>query len=136
MGSAAKIEPKAQFHTPEGQEGKDAKTAKDEQKAGTGFMLSLADAIRSLQKKGYTANLTPKYDHLEAELGKYKFYPQDFVIDEVVRFENTSDPDDQAILYAITASKAGVKGVYVESYGINQDEQSHDMIERLKQHPH
>lgn len=106
----------------------------DIMQAGTGFMMGLAEAMHLLEKQGYTENLTLKVDHFECSSGKYKIYTQEFDVDKVIRFENTSDPDDQAILYAISAPKLGIKGLYIEAYGIYQDEQSHDMIEKFKHH--
>lgn len=104
--------------------------------AGTGFMESLTDIINRLKTRGYVDSLTPKNDHFECESGKYKIYPQDISVDKVVRFENSSDPNDQAIVYAICAPKVGIRGIYVESYGIYQDDLSKEMEDRLKQHPH
>jgi len=104
--------------------------------AGTGFMLSLTDGIQKLKEQGYKDNLVPKFDHLEFDMGRVKLYPQDFTIDKMIRFENTSDPGDQSILYAISCPEKGVKGVYVESYGTYHDELSELMLERLKDHPH
>lgn len=102
--------------------------------AGTGFMGGLSDALSQLIKEGYTANLTLKVDHFEYESGKYKIYTQEFNVDKMLRFENTSDPDDQSILYAISVPKHNIKGVYIEAYGIYQDEQSREMIEKFKHH--
>lgn len=103
-------------------------------KAGTGFMISLTDTIAKYEAKGYTANLTPKYDHFEAKSGEIKLYPQNIQIDHMVRFENTSDPDDQSILYAVSDITADTKGLYVESYGAGQDALSKEMIDCLKEH--
>jgi hypothetical protein len=104
--------------------------------AGTGFMQSLSSVIHQLDIIGYSENLSAKIDHFECRSGQFKLYPKDVVIDNVFRFENTSDPDDQSILYAISAPSMGLRGIYVESYGIHQDELCNDMIERLKNHPH
>ncbi len=104
--------------------------------AGTGFMQSMSEVIHLLDKKGYRENFSAKIDHFECRSGTFRIYPKDIVIDSLFRFENTSDPDDQSILYAISAPSVGLKGVYVESYGVNQDEMSKEMIERLKNHPH
>ncbi|HEY8270929.1 MAG TPA: hypothetical protein VIG33_08570 [Pseudobdellovibrionaceae bacterium] len=104
--------------------------------AGTGFMFSLSEALHQLEKKGYSENLSAKTDHFECRSGRFKMYPKDIRVDGIARFENTSDPDDQSILYAISAPSQGLKGVYVESFGIHQDELSKEMIERLKNHPH
>ena len=40
------------------------------------------------------------------------------MIDQVFRFEENADPGDQAILYAISASKHHLKGLLVNGYGI------------------
>ncbi len=104
--------------------------------AGTGFMVSLADTVRKIQSKGYGENLTSKVDHFEARSGEIKLYPVDIRVDEIVRFENTSDPDDQAILYAVSSDSKGVKGIFVESFGVYNEELSSEMTERLKAHPH
>jgi hypothetical protein len=109
--------------------------ASAEMEAGTGFMNGLADTIRRLaQEEGYIENLTAKEDHLECGSGKYKLYPGDFTVDKLRRFENSSDPDDNAILYAISSRDQKIKGIFVENYGINQYALSPEMLERLKEH--
>jgi hypothetical protein len=106
---------------------------KDMQKAGTGFMLMPTEAMRHLEKKGYGKNLVLKFDHFEVDSGHEKIYPQEFEIDEVVRFENASDPDDQSILYAISSAKHGLKGLYLESYGLYQEDIAQEMVRKLKE---
>lgn len=101
--------------------------------AGTGEMYGLADAIDNLKKMGYIFNLIPRYDHFTTSSGKFKLYPKDIFFDEVLRFENTSDPDDQAILYAISSQVDAVKGLYVESYGLYHDELSPTIIRRIQE---
>lgn len=108
----------------------------DMMKAGTGFMMTLTEGVKKMQLRGYTANFSAKYDHLEAEMGKIKLYPQEFTIDKMIRFENASDPDDQSILYAISSASKNVKGLYIESYGTYHDELSSKMLEKMKDHPH
>ncbi len=105
----------------------------EQHQAGTGFMLCLTDAIRELQAQGYAENLVPCFDHLSCRSGEFKLYPRDFFIDEMIRFENSSDPDDQSILYAIRSPSQNLKGLYVESYGVYHDELSAAMLERIKQ---
>jgi hypothetical protein len=107
---------------------------KDIQKAGTGFMLQPIEAMRELESKGYDKNLVLKFDHFEIDSGHEKIYPDEFEIDEFVRFENTSDPNDQSILYAISSPKHGIKGLFLESYGIYTEEVSRSMIEKFKNH--
>lgn len=104
--------------------------------AGTGFMMSLYQMVTQLEHNGYSENLGAKGDHFEARSGKIKLYPKDFVVDKMLRFENTSDPDDQAIIYAISAPQLGVKGVYVDSYGIYQESISPELLRALRQEVH
>lgn len=108
--------------------------AQDILQAGTGFMLSLTEAINKLQASSYKENLVPKYDHFECRMGAIQLYPQDFVVDKVVRFENTSDPDDQAVLFAISSPSKNIKGLYVDSYGSQHDELNRSMLRNLTDH--
>lgn len=109
-----------------------AELCHDELKAGTGFMMNLTDAIQQLQVRGYGENLVPCVDHLSCRSGQIELYPRDIYIDEIIRFENASDPSDQSILYAITCERRQIKGIYVESYGVYHDELSATMLERIK----
>lgn len=58
--------------------------------------------------------------------------PEDFEIDNVYRFEGTSNLDDQFVLYAISSYKFGVKGMLVNGYGISADAATDAIIARLK----
>ncbi|MGZ5279093.1 MAG: phosphoribosylpyrophosphate synthetase [Pseudobdellovibrionaceae bacterium] len=110
--------------------------SKDVMKAGTGFMMQLSDALHSLEKAGYVENLIPRYDHFEARSGEFRIDPQDVVIDDILRFENASDPDDNSIAYAIRSRKSGMKGIYVESYGLYHDDLSNELMAKLQDHKH
>lgn len=113
-----------------------AQNTNDTQRAGTGFMLNPLEAISELERKGYRQNITLRFDHLEVNSGKEKIYPHEFEVDSITRFENTSDPDDQSILYAISSPAHGVKGVFMESYGLYHEEMSPAMLERVRKHIH
>lgn len=97
-------------------------------------MLSPLEALRELERQGYDQNFVPCFDHLEAHDGREKLFPDEFEVDGIIRFENTSDPDDQAILYAISSSSHGCKGTFLESYGLYHVEFSGTMLERLGHH--
>ena len=97
-------------------------------------MVSLSEVISHWQLEGYTENLTPRFDHFECQNGSIKMYPENFEIDEVERFENTSDPNDQSILYALSSVGLGIKGLYVDSYGAYHDDLSPLILEKFKSH--
>ena len=65
---------------------------------------------------------------------KTKLSPDDFEIDKVYRFEGESNPDDEAVVYALSSPKFGVKGVLVNGYGISADAASAKMVEKLQRH--
>ena len=102
-------------------------------KAGTGFMPSLSEAIREYEGCGYVESLVPAYSHLTYQSGKFSIYPDEIILDRIIRFENTSDPDDQAILYVISIAGKDTKGLYVDSYGMYHDDLSAKMLEVLSQ---
>lgn len=110
--------------------------ANDLQRAGTGFMLSPLEALSHFKNLGYDQNLVPCFDHFEVHSGEERLFPHEFTVDELLRFENTSDPDDQAILYAISSPAHHLKGVFMESYGLYHEDLSASMLRRLKAHLH
>ena len=94
--------------------------------------LGLSKAIEDLKSKGYTENLVPNYDHFVYGDEKIELYPHDIFFDDVIRFEDLSAPEGQAILYAISSPNKNIKGIYIESYGPYHDNLSSSMIERMK----
>ena len=68
---------------------------------------------------------------LVCHLDNVTLSPDDFEIDKVYRFEGESNPDDEAVLYAISSPKFGVKGVLVNAYGIYSDAASHALVKKL-----
>lgn len=101
--------------------------------AGTGAMKAISDSIRELQLKGYTTSLELCYDHFSAASGNVILQPDEIFFDDVLRFENSSDPDDQSILYVISVPGTNLKGLCAESYGLYHDDLSQSMIRRLQE---
>lgn len=114
---------------------KNSPSNSDIAKAGTGFMINLADAIRLLQLEGYDINLVPQFDHFTYDDQKKSLYPSELRVDKVLRFENSSDPDDQSILYAISSKDYSLKGLYVDSYGTYHDNLSIKLLDTLASEP-
>lgn len=98
-------------------------------------MVTLIDVIRQFEKKGYVENLSPLFDHFECRDGAVKLYANNFEIDDVIRFENSSDPDDQSILYAISSPAQGLKGIFIESYGFYHNDLSTELLQKITHHP-
>lgn len=95
---------------------------------------TLSETINGLKKEGYTLDFNIRQDCLVCSQTNTVLSPDDFEIDKFYRFEGMSNPDDQAILYAISSPKFEVKGVLVNGYGISADDATDEMIEKLKTH--
>ncbi len=96
--------------------------------------LTLSELMAKLKKEGYTEELTMKPQFLECRDGELLILPSEFHVDKVFRFEGFTNPDDESILYAITASKYNLKGLMVEAYGAYTDSISREMMLKLREH--
>jgi hypothetical protein len=77
---------------------------------------SLVDALEDLRKRGYQADFEPQSNCLYCSNLDLRLNEEEFRIDEVYRFEENSNPDDNAVVYALT-SPTGVKGTIVDGFG-------------------
>lgn len=95
---------------------------------------TLSETINGLKKEGYTHDFNIRTDYIICSQTNVKLSPDDFEIDKVYRFEGVSNPDDESVLYAISSTKPGVKGVLVNGYGISADEATDRLITKLRTH--
>jgi len=83
-------------------------------------MSTVSEVVDLLHRRGYTFDLNCN----SAELKKNKIQdipPEEFKVDASYRFEGESDPSDEAVVYAISAEKYGLKGVLIDGYGTYSD---------------
>lgn len=92
---------------------------------------SLVDALDDLRKRGYDADFEPQTNCLYCNNLDMRLNEEEFHIDEVHRFEGDSNPDDNAVVYALT-SDTGVKGTIVDGFGASADNISFDMAKKLQ----
>jgi hypothetical protein len=93
---------------------------------------TLSEAVNGLQARGYKYDFNLKPHCLECPSLKLEIHPQDFLVNEVYRFEGMSSTDDSSILFAIS-SRYGVRGILVDAYGIYSENISETMRTKLKQ---
>lgn len=98
------------------------------------YMTPLSEVMQELRKRGYTEDFNLRTDCIDCQAGKFVLYPEDFTIDKYYRFEGASDPDDQAILYAISSDKHNLKGILVNGYGASADSLTDSMVKKLATH--
>ena len=94
---------------------------------------TVAEAVNGLKQRGFTIDFNLEFDCIVCHETPVTLMPSEFEITEVYRFEGDSNPDDEAIVYAIE-SKHGQKGVLVNGFGISADAVSDEMIKKLKVH--
>ncbi|MGN6619288.1 MAG: cupin domain-containing protein [Ilyomonas sp.] len=92
---------------------------------------TLAETVNGLKKDGYTMDLNLQEECLVCHQNNTSLSPDDFDIDAVYRFEGESNPDDEAVVYAISSPKFNIKGVLVNGYGIYADDFSSALVEKL-----
>ena len=93
---------------------------------------TLSETINALIGKGYIHDFNIQEDCITCHQTKDSLSPNDFQIDKVYRFEGESNPDDQAILYAISAPNFKLKGTLVNGYGISANLITSKLIDRLE----
>lgn len=92
---------------------------------------TLSQAINKLKlEEGYEYDFNLLDEKIEIKAKKERFGVEEFDVDKVLRFEGMSNPDDNAILYAITTT-SGRKGVLVDGYGISSGQMSETMSKKL-----
>ncbi|MBO9728566.1 MAG: hypothetical protein J7623_08015 [Chitinophaga sp.] len=79
---------------------------------------SLAVALSDLKQRGYEADFTAETAtdclyHLELDM---RLDPQEFHVDECYQF-NCRNDESNAVLYAISAPIAGIKGILIDTTG-------------------
>ena len=94
---------------------------------------TMVEAINDLSKQGYVDDFNLQQNYLVAN-ASIKLHPEDFQVDAFFRFEENNDPDEQAILYAISSPNFNLKGLLVNAYGIYSEAMTDEMIKKLAMH--
>lgn len=97
----------------------------------TGPMDTLSDRMRQLHAAGWTVQLSVSDGGLRCDGCSCWTAPEDVRVDEVYRFEGTSDPGDESILFAISAP-CGHRGLLPASYGNDQLPDVAEVVRRLR----
>jgi hypothetical protein len=94
-------------------------------------MENLAQAVERLTAAGYEDDFRAERGGLRAVRTGRMHEPELLVIDELVRFEGATDPDEEAVVFALKSERHATKGTYVVSYGIYMDPLDAAMVRRL-----
>lgn len=92
---------------------------------------TLSQTINMLRlEEGYEEDFNLLDKKLKSDAEKKDFLSDDFVVDEVYRFEGPSNPGDEAILYAISTS-SGRKGILVDGFDYSSGQVSQELLKKL-----
>lgn len=94
---------------------------------------TLSEAINDLAKRGYTENFNIESDCIICAENRIRLRPDEFEIDEVYRFQEMSDLDNESILYAISSPANNIKGLLVNAYGTYSDTSTTELVRKLEQ---
>lgn len=92
---------------------------------------TVSQTIEGLKKEGYTMDFNVNQECVTCHKTNTVLSPDEFEIDAVYRFEGESNPDDEAVVYAISSPKFGVKGILVNAYGPYAEEASTALVQKL-----
>ena len=95
---------------------------------------TVSEAINELAKRGYTSDfkVLSEEECIVCSMTAKQLSPEEFVIDEVYRFEGNSDPEDEMIVYAISSLHHNVKGILINAYGMYSDAATAKIVKKLK----
>ena len=94
---------------------------------------TVTEAIPDLIARGYTRdfNVRPFTECFVCNKTGNTLSPDEFVIDEVFRFEGMTDPADEMILYAISSDQLRTKGILLNGYGMYAEPAITNIIKNL-----
>ena len=85
-------------------------------------MKSLATCLNKVFNDGYTEDFKVTDQGLASIQHNKVYQPEEVQVVNFFRFEGTSNPDDEAVLYLIETND-GIKGTLTDAYGIYMDAQ-------------
>ncbi len=92
-------------------------------------METLSEAIARLEARASATSFRAEQDgRLWAQAAERFFAPEALVVEEVVRFEGESDPDEEAILFALRSPSGDVRGTFTTGYGVGADPASAEIV--------
>jgi len=92
---------------------------------------ALSEAIKRLSDRGFTHDLRAEHGRLRDLATGESHDPEFLVIDELVRFEGESDPDEQAVLFALRTPRGTPLGTYSAVFGAAMPPEDGEVIRNL-----
>lgn len=95
-------------------------------------METLSQAVERLTAAGYREDFRAEPGGLRAVGTGCIHEPEELVVEEALRFEGASDPEDQSLLFALRCATHDVRGTYVVAYGPAIGPLDAELVRRLR----
>jgi hypothetical protein len=93
---------------------------------------TVSSSVDRLTKAGYADWFKADKGRLRSALGGCTHPPDEMQVDEYLRFEGETNPDDEAIVFALTCKVHGVKGTYTVPYGSDTPPGDVEVVRQLR----
>lgn len=92
---------------------------------------TVVEALEGLKTKGYTLDFNIAFDNIICREKNICLNPNEFEITEVHRFEGSTNPADEDVIYVVESKDGNLKGSITSAYGAYADTLSTEMIKKL-----
>ena len=92
---------------------------------------SVTDALAQLAEAGYTVDFSGRGGQVHCSRCAGDHGADQAQVDHIYRYEGPSDPDEEAIVLALSCPVCGAKGTLVSGYGPSTDPDAIDLIVAL-----
>ena len=96
-----------------------------------GRMETLSEALDRLEQRGFGKSFIARAKGQLEVRGWPPIDPEDLVLEETVRFEGQSDPDDEMVLFALRTEDWSLRGTFLANYGPKMEPDSVAAVRRL-----
>jgi hypothetical protein len=96
------------------------------------MMESLREALDRLATRGYDTEFVVRDRQLTCTGCDDPVRAVDVVIDDLVRFEGDSDPNEELVVYAISSGPCGRKGTLTVGFGPEIDAEDLEIVVELR----
>lgn len=97
---------------------------------------SVTDALAKLADAGYRTDFTGRHGQVHCGICGDDHGAELAQVDHVYRYEGPSDPDEEAIVLALSCPVCGAKGTLVSGYGPSTDPDDIELIVALADDRH
>jgi len=94
-------------------------------------METMSEAVARLEAAGFTESFRAGPKGVLQVRDEEPLEPESMIVEETVRFEGASDPDDSAVLFALRTHDGRHRGTFVANFGPETEPRTAAALHRL-----